>query len=86
MPTVRGLGSPLAAAVPRVSRARVARVDAAGVPVKGRGSYRGLMALPAWGLYDAADGLVATCRAKDAYVARDLFKRHGLEGARVRRV
>lgn len=51
-----------------------------------RRSYRGLMALPAWGLYDAIGALVASCRAALATDARDLFKRHGLQGARVRRI
>lgn len=51
-----------------------------------RRSYRGLSRLPAYGLYDTAGRLVATIRAASATDARDLFRRHGLSGARVRRV
>jgi len=51
-----------------------------------RRSYRGLMTLPAFGLYDTANRLVATIRAESAEAARDLFRRHGLRGARVRRI
>ena len=47
-----------------------------------RHSYRALMALPAWGLYDADDGLVATVRAGTAIEARDLFNEAGLAGSR----
>jgi hypothetical protein len=51
-----------------------------------RRSYRGLIRLPAFGLYDEAGALVATIRAATATDARDLFRRHGLSGARVRAV
>jgi hypothetical protein len=64
-----------------------------------RRSYRGLMALPGWGLYDEHDRLVATCSATSAPDARDVFRRpcscircrdgepvHVLKGARVRRL
>lgn len=43
------------------------------------------MGLPAFGLYDE-NRLVATVRAQDAYAARDLFRKHGLTGRRVRLV
>jgi hypothetical protein len=51
-----------------------------------RRSYSGLMRLPAYGLYDAQAALVATVRAATASEARDLFRKHGMRGARVRRV
>lgn len=51
-----------------------------------RRSYSGLMRLPGWGLYDAAEGLVATVAAESAYEARDVFRRHGMTGVRVRRL
>lgn len=54
--------------------------------MRGRRSYRGLMGLPAYGLYDEAGALVATIRAATAFDARDLFRRHGLKGARVKRI
>jgi hypothetical protein len=56
--------------------------------VTGRRSYRGLMGLPAWGVYDSGNRLVATIRAASAYDARALFHRHGIQVAdgRVRRV
>lgn len=54
--------------------------------MKPRRLYRRLITLPAWGLYDADGTLVATIRAEDAYVARDLFHVYGCEGVRVRRL
>jgi metallophosphoesterase superfamily enzyme len=50
-----------------------------------RRSYGGLMKLPAWGLY-VGDRLVASARAASAYDAQQLFRAHGLEGERVRRI
>jgi hypothetical protein len=50
-----------------------------------RRSYRGLMALPAWGLY-RGEKLIASVRARDAYDARDIFRVHRLTGERVRRI
>lgn len=50
-----------------------------------RRSYRGLVSLPAWGLYDG-NRIVASVRAETAVAARDLFHKHGLVGKRVRRV
>jgi hypothetical protein len=41
----------------------------------GRRSYRGLMSLPAWGLY-AADGSLLATIARPATEARDLFAAH----------
>jgi hypothetical protein len=52
--------------------------------VTDRSSYSRIIALPSWGLYRANGELVATIRAESAYAARDIFRRHGLEGARVR--
>ena len=55
-----------------------------------RRSYRGLLVLPAWLLFDAAGGVVASVRAESAQAARLLF-RTGLplddvrRGVRVRR-
>ena len=43
------------------------------------------MALTAYGLY-VGDKLVASVRARDAQKARDIFKKAGLEGERVRPV
>jgi hypothetical protein len=51
-----------------------------------RRSYSKLSRLPAFGLYDEDGRLVATIRADSAADARDLFRRHRLSGARVRRV
>ena len=51
-----------------------------------RRSYSGLMRLPAWGLFDADGALVASVRAARAIEARELFRRQGLVGARVRRL
>lgn len=51
-----------------------------------RRSYRGLMRLPAWGLYDASNELVATVRAETAWDARDIFLADRHVGVRVRRV
>lgn len=51
-----------------------------------RRSYRNLMALPAWGLYDAAGQIVASVRAESAQAAREIFKREGHVGERVRRI
>jgi hypothetical protein len=51
-----------------------------------RRSYRGLMALPAWGLYEADGALVATIRAPGAPEAADLFEAHGFERGAGRRV
>jgi hypothetical protein len=53
--------------------------------MKPRRLYRRLIGLPAWGLYQG-DELVATIRAENAYVARDLFREFGLTGDRVRRM
>jgi hypothetical protein len=53
--------------------------------VTDRHSYSGLSALPAWWLLDADDNLVASIRAESAVAARDLFKREGLQGVRVRK-
>jgi hypothetical protein len=44
------------------------------------------MRKPAMGLYDDAGRLVATIRADTTHDARAIFKRHGLSGARVRRI
>lgn len=51
-----------------------------------RRSYSNLMRLPAWGLFDCHDQIVASIRAKDAWTARDLFMRYGYEGVRVKRL
>jgi hypothetical protein len=51
-----------------------------------RFSYSALSRLPVFGLYDWRGKLVATIRAADPYEARDLFRAHGLEGERVRRL
>jgi hypothetical protein len=51
-----------------------------------RRSYSGLMSLPAWGLFDGIGALVATVRARTAFDARDLFREHGLQGERVKRI
>ena len=51
-----------------------------------RRSYRGLLAMPAWGLYDSYGMLVASVRAEDAVAARDIFRRSGFSGFRVRRI
>jgi hypothetical protein len=48
-------------------------------------SYRKLSALPAFGLY-SGERLVATIRAPDALDAREIFRRHGFAGTRVRRI
>jgi hypothetical protein len=48
--------------------------------------YRKLAGLPAWGLYAADGKLVASVRAFDAMEARDLFKRAGESGERVKRI
>jgi hypothetical protein len=50
-----------------------------------RRSYRRVASLPAYGLY-AGERLVATVRAESAEAARDIFRRHGLHGIRVRPV
>lgn len=50
-----------------------------------RRRYRHLTSLPAWGLF-VGDRIVASIRAEGAYAARDLFKAHGLEGERIRRL
>lgn len=60
--------------------------DTLAAPVRPRRLYRRLIVLPAFGLYDDDDRLVATIRAENAYVARELFHAYGLEGARVRLV
>jgi hypothetical protein len=51
-----------------------------------RRSYGGLMRLPVWRLDDAAGKLVAMVRAESAERAREVFHRHNLKGARVRRI
>jgi hypothetical protein len=51
-----------------------------------RRSYRQVAALPAFGLYGPHGELVATVRARSAPEARDLFRAHGLVGARVKRI
>lgn len=48
------------------------------------GSYKRQIVLPAWGLFDVDEVLVATIRAKDAETARKKFK-DGLEEHDVRR-
>ena len=52
----------------------------------GRTSYTQIASLPAWGLFDAEDLLVASVRAEDAFCARDLFRQAGLNGKRVRKL
>jgi hypothetical protein len=49
-----------------------------------RRSYRGLMMLPAWLLFDG-EQLVASVRAASADDARVLFKKAKLEGTHMRR-
>jgi hypothetical protein len=51
-----------------------------------RRSYTNLMRKPAMGLYDDTGRLVATIRADTPHDARAIFKRHGLSGARVKRI
>jgi hypothetical protein len=55
------------------------------IRVTDRHSYSGVSALPAWWLMDADGNLVASIRAATAVEARDLFKREGLSGVRVKR-
>jgi hypothetical protein len=56
----------------------------------GRRSYRGLLRLPAFGLYDEHGKLVASVRAVTIEDARDVFRRYatryGYTGVRVRKL
>lgn len=54
-------------------------------PIANRTSYRRLSQLPRFGLY-LDERLIASVRAESAYVARDLFKHHGLKGDRIKRL
>lgn len=49
-----------------------------------RRSYRGLMAAPVWGTYDANDHLLATIRAFSIEEATACFEKAGMLGAYVK--
>jgi len=53
--------------------------------MKSRRSYRRLMSLPVWALFDRQK-LVATVRAEDASEARQLFKDEGMKGTWLRKL
>jgi len=48
-------------------------------------SYSAQLAKPAWHLMDAKGKVVASIRADSAIEARDVFKREGLQGVRVKK-
>jgi len=48
-------------------------------------SYRRLLLHPAYGLY-IDNKLVASIRAPDASIAKELFREHGLQGDRVKQI
>jgi hypothetical protein len=55
-----------------------------GAEMANRRSYRRLLALPAWLLYEGGK-LVASVRAEDAQAAREIFKTHKLDGTHMRK-